>query len=326
MIELLKKHVESAKQIVLFGHYNPDGDALGATLGLKSVLRNMGKEVAVIFPNDFPDNLSWLGGADEVLAFSKNPDKSKEILSLADFMVMLDFNDLSRLNDLEGFIPDTPFAMIDHHPLPKLDTPMSFSDTSASSTCEKLTEIIYDASWDKYIDKDAATALFVGILTDTGRFNHNSSNPKTYRMVANLLEKGVDKDAVIDAVFDSYSENRMRLMGYMLNDKLEVFLENGFALMVLSMADKDKFNYQIGDSEGFVNMPLSIAGITRSVFLQEYEDKVRMSFRSKGDIVINDIATEHFNGGGHKNAAGGTSFETLEKTILKLKMVMGIRS
>lgn len=324
MIELLKKHIEESERIVLFGHLNPDGDAVGATLGLWGVLKKMGKQVKVVLPNDFPDYLSWLDGADEIMIFSKRPEEVKAYLSEVDFMVMLDFNASSRLGKLEEFIPDVPFAMIDHHPSPQYQTPMLFSDVSVSSACEFLTDLLYEMHWDHFIDKDVATSLFVGILTDTGRFNHNSSNPNTYRMVAKLLEKGVEKDMVIDAVFDSFSDNRMRLMGYLLNEKMEVFLEKGLALMTLSLSDKQSFRYQIGDSEGFVNLPLSISGINRSVFLQEFDDKVRLSFRSKGDIAVNQIAAEHFEGGGHKNAAGGTSYESLEKTIEKLKTVMEV--
>jgi len=324
MIKLLKKHIEESENIVLFGHRNPDGDALGATLGLCGVLKAMGKNATVILPNDFPTYLSWLGGANDIMVFSKHPEDTKKVLDAADFMFMLDFNAANRVGDLEEFIPTIPFAVIDHHPMPQFDTPMLFSDTSVSSTCEFLTNIIYDMALDTHIDKAIATALFVGILTDTGRFNHNSSNPQTYRMVANLLEKGVEKDAVIDAVFDSFSESRMRLMGFVLNEKMEVFKDEGLALVALSLAEKEKFQFQAGDAEGFVNLPLSIAGIKKSIFMQEYDGMVRMSFRSKGEVAINTIAAEHFEGGGHRNAAGGVSYESLEKTLEKVKTIFNV--
>lgn len=324
MIKLLKKQIEESNKIVLLGHRNPDGDAMGATLGLCGVLKNMGKEVKVVMPNDFPDYLSWLKGADEAAVFSKQPEETQKVLEEADFMVMLDFNAPSRVGDMEAFIPEIPFAMIDHHPMPSFDTPMLFSDTSVSSTCEYLTSIIYEMGLDQYMDKDVATSLFVGILTDTGRFNHNSSNPQTYRMVANLLEKGVDKDAVIDILFDSSTESRLRLMGFILNEKMEIFPEHGLALIALSMEEKQRFNFQAGDAEGFVNLPLSIVGVERSVFMQEYDDMVRMSFRSKGDNAINTIASEHFSGGGHRNAAGGVSFVSLEETLAKVKTIFEV--
>lgn len=324
MIELLKKHIEESENIVLFGHRNPDGDALGATMGLCGVLKAMGKKVTVVLPNDFPDYLSWLSGADGAMVFSKHPEDTKKVLEAADFMVMLDFNAPNRVGELEEFIPNIPLAMIDHHPSPQFDTPMLFSDTSVSSTCEYLTNIIYEMQLDSYIDKDIATALFVGILTDTGRFNHNSSNPQTYRMVANLLEKGVEKDAVIDAVFDSFSESRMRLMGFVLNEKMEVFPDKGLAIIALSLKEKETFKFQAGDAEGLVNLPLSIAGINKSIFMQEYDGMVRMSFRSKGEHAINHIASEHFEGGGHRNAAGGVSTESLEITLKKVKTIFEV--
>ena len=324
MIKLLKKHIEESEKIVLLGHRNPDGDAMGATLGLCGVLKNMGKQVTVVMPNDFPDYLSWLSGASEVAVFSKQPEDTQKVFEEADFMVMLDFNAPSRVGDMEASIPEIPFAMIDHHPVPSFDTPMLFSDTSVSSTCEYLTKLIYEMELDNFMDKEVATSLFVGILTDTGRFNHNSSNPQTYRMVANLLEKGVDKDAVIDMLFANSTESRMRLMGFILNEKMEIFPEQGLALITLSMEEKQKFNFQAGDAEGFVNLPLSITGIERSVFMQEYEDMVRMSFRSKGENAINIIASEHFSGGGHRNAAGGVSFESLDDTLGKVKTIFEV--
>ena len=324
MIELLRKEIEKAQNIVLFGHRNPDGDALGATMGLRGVLKAMGKTVTIVLPNDFPSYLAWLDGADEAMIFSKHPEDTKKVLELADFMVMLDFNALNRLGELEEFVPAVPFAMIDHHPMPQFETPMLFSDTSVSSTCEYLTNIIYEMELDQHIDKDVATSLFVGILTDTGRFNHNSSNPQTYRMVANLLEKGVDKEAVIDAVFDSFSESRMRLMGFILNDKMAVFLDQGLAIIALSLDEKQQYQYQAGDAEGLVNLPLSIVGINKSIFLQEYDGMVRMSFRSKGEHAINKIAEEHFEGGGHRNAAGGVSYKTLQETLEKVKTIFEV--
>lgn len=324
MIEILKKHIEESKNIVLFGHRNPDGDAMGATMGLWGVLNKMGKNVSVIVPNDFPNYLSWIEGSAEALVFSQKPENTLNAIAKADFAVMLDFNAPNRVGELEEYLPECPIAMIDHHPFPEFETPMLFSDTSVSSTCEYLTNILYDLGLDCYIDKDIATALFVGILTDTGRFNHNSSNPQTYRMVSNLLEKGVEKDLVIDKVFDSFSESRMRLMGYMLNEKMEVFPSQGLALMTLSISEKEKFDFQPGDAEGLVNLPLSIAGIDRSIFMQEYDNMIRMSFRSKGDYAINTIASTHFEGGGHRNAAGGTSHLSLDKTLEKVKTIFEV--
>lgn len=325
MIKKLKEQIEKANNIVLLGHRNPDGDAMGATLAMCGVLRKMNKKATVVVPNAFPDNLAWISGAEDSVVFDKDEDKTKEVLNSADFLMVLDFNSFSRLGPLEEFIPDIPCAMIDHHPFPSIDTPMLFSDTSVSSTCEYLTSLLYELGFDDFIDSAIATSLFVGILTDTGRFNHNSSNPRTYRMVANLLEKGVDKDAVIDNIFDSFTEQRMRLMGFILNEKMQIFPEQELAIVALSMEEKNRFNYKQGDSEGLVNMPLSIDGVNRSVFMQEHDDMVRMSLRSKGDRPINKIASDNFEGGGHPNAAGASSHLTLLETEAKIKSIFGVK-
>lgn len=322
MIEQLKKQIEEAEHVVLLGHLYPDGDAVGATLAMCGVIEAMGKVATVIYPNDFPPYLSWLNGAEHALIFSREPERVKNVLSRADFMIMLDFNDASRLDELQHCLPNLPFAVIDHHPSPAFDTPLLFSNTEVSSTCELLTNLLYQMNMEVYIDQNAATALFVGILTDTGRFSHNSSRPQTYRIVANLLEKGVEKDVVIDRVFDSFSEGRMRLMGYVLNDKMEVFPEKGLSIIALSSEEKKRFNFQSGDAEGLVNMPLSIVEVNCSVFMQEHENLIRMSFRSKGDFQVNKIAAEHFDGGGHPNAAGGTSHLSLEATLTRVKEIL----
>ncbi len=327
MIEKLKQALSGAQKIVLIGHKNPDGDAVGSTLALSSVLTNMGKDVKVIYPTMVPPYLMWLHGAEDAYIYEKNEEQTKIALDWADFLVMLDHNAPSRVGDMEAVLPtDKPLAMIDHHPHPAFETELLFSDTTVSSTCELLTRIIYDMQWENYIDKDAATALFVGIITDTGKFSHNSSNPETYRIVANLLEKDVEKDEVISRIYDDFSEDRMRLMGHLLNNILEVFHKQGLAIMYLSMEDKEKYNYQVGDGEGWVNIPFGIKGVKRSIYMQEYPENIRISFRSKGDIAINEIAAEHFEGGGHKNAAGGTSYESLSKTLDKIKTLFGVKS
>lgn len=306
------------------GHRNPDGDALGSTLAMCGVLRQMGKVATVIVPNECPSYLAWLPLVEEVLVYDNDETAVKASLAEAELLMALDFNAFSRLGEMGDQMPNVPCVMIDHHPYPEIDTPLLFSDTSVSSTCEYTTQILYQLGWDKYIDKDIATSLFVGILTDTGRFNHNSSNPETFRMVANLLEKGMDKEAVMARLFDSSREARMRLMGFVLNEKMQLFPEQGLSLITLSMEEKNRFNYQQGDAEGFVNIPLSIDGIYRSVFMQEHDDIIRMSFRSKGDRPVNEIASTHFGGGGHANAAGGSSEESLDDTLAKVKAVFGV--
>lgn len=323
MIDKLKKQIDKVQNIVLLGHKNPDGDAIGSTMAFKGVLQHLGKKVDVIFPNKYPDYLGWIKGLDESIIFDDDTEKALATLAAAEFVIMLDFNSLIRIDQLGEHIPNVPVAMIDHHPYPDVETPMLFSDTSVSSTCELLTDILYQMQYDCYIEKDEATALFVGIITDTGRFNHNSSNPRTFRMVANLLDKGVDKDGVFDRIFDCFSEKRIRLLGYILNEKMLIYPEQGISIIALSMKEKESFGFKSGDAEGFVNYPLSVVGIGRSIFMQESDDRIRMSFRSK-DIAVNTVASEHFNGGGHAKAAGGTSFASLDETVAKVKEIFGI--
>lgn len=324
MIDLLKTRIEESQDIVLLGHRNPDGDCTGATLAMQQVLTAMGKRSQVILPNAIPDYLRWLQGANEILDYAKHPEEVKTALQKADLLMALDFNAFSRLDEMQEYLPTCPCVMVDHHPDPQIDSDLLFSDTSVSSTCELITSLLFQMGYEHYLDVHGAAALFTGILTDTGRFNHNSSNPQTYRIVADLLAYGVDKDAIIDRVFDSYTEKRMRLMGFALSERMEVFKSKNMAIISLSLSDKERFNFQQGDGEGLVNMPLSIKGIRCSVFMQEYEDRIRMSFRSKGDFAVNAIANEHFNGGGHRNAAGGTSFDSLTLTLAKVKDVFGL--
>lgn len=315
-IQVLKHIIQDNENIVIVPHVNPDGDAIGASLALWHLLKNYGKNPTVIIPNSFPEFLEWLEGSKEIIDYSLNKQNAEKIIVQADSVFCLDFNDLKRsdgLKDLlENFEGDT--ILIDHHPNPKSKYDLMFSYPEISSTCELLYRLIEYIELEDYINKEAATAIFTGMMTDTGNFSYNASAPKTYRIVAKLLEKGIDKDYIHSSVFHTFSADRWRLIGYALQQKMKILPELKTGYIVLSKEELEQFNFQPGDTEGLVNYPLNIKGIRFAVLMIEKDDLVKMSFRSKGVFNTNLFAGKYFNGGGHINASGGKSLQSLENT------------
>lgn len=305
--------------IALVVHVNPDGDALGSALALNRLLTKMGHNCLVIAPNDFPAFLKWMPGAPEICLLSENPQRASGFLENADMVFVVDFNEPKRITHLaHAYTSSRAFrVLIDHHPAPVLDADCVYSDISASSTAELVYRFLGEGDLMSFSDRETAACLFTGIMTDTGCFSHNSSDPRTYMTVAALLGQGIDKDAIYHAVYDNYSAARMHLLGFMLHEKLVVLPEYNSAYMVLSRDDQTRFDFRVGDSEGFVNFPLSIAGIRFSVLFMEKEDQVKVSLRSRGSFAVNDLSRKYFNGGGHRNAAGGESFDSLADTIAR---------
>jgi phosphoesterase RecJ-like protein len=298
----------AAHHIIIVAHQNPDGDAMGASLGLYNVLQTLHKQVTVIMPNESPSFLAWMPGADQVINYQAKTDIAKQIFSTADMLVMVDFNCSPRVKDMEPLLNafKGTRVMIDHHPYP--DTTIAnilISNTEVSSSCELMYQIMADAGWSAAINQQAASCLYTGIMTDTGGLNHNSSRPETYHVVANLLEKGINKDEIHKLVFHSNSINRMRLLGYCLSQKLVLVPEHQAAYITLTAKELTDFNHQPGDSEGFVNYPLGIEGINVSALFIERDKQIKVSLRSRGDIAVNKMSEKYFNGGGHNNAAGG---------------------
>lgn len=310
-VQLAQKFSEkalAANHIIIVAHQNPDGDAMGASLGLYNVLKTLHKQVTVIMPNEFPSFLAWMPGADCVLNYKAQTDIVTRYFNEADLLVMVDFNCSVRVKEMEPLLNSFSGerVMIDHHPYP--DTSIAnlvISDVEVSSSCELMYRIVADAGWSAAINKDAASCFYTGIMTDTGGLNHNSSRPATYHVVANLLEKNIDKDEIHKLVFHSNSINRMRLLGYCLSQKLVLVPEHGAAYITLTAQELIAYNHQPGDSEGFVNYPLGIEGINVSAFFMERDDLIKVSLRSRGDVAVNKMSETYFNGGGHHNAAGG---------------------
>ena len=315
---------QSPKELLILTHKNPDGDAVGSSLGLMHFLSDLGHNCKVLVPNNFPVFLSWLPGAESIYIFEKDQELGKALLNKADVIFCLDFNSLSRISVIEQFIRATTCrrVLIDHHPQPDNDFDIKISNTGVSSTAELVYHAIEQCGFGDKISSNMATCFYTGIMTDTGNFSHNSSQPETFQAASALLSKGIDKDRIYSGIFHSHSFNRMRLMGYSLNDKLKYFPEFNTAYISLSLRDLESFGFQPGDTEGFVNLPLSIDGVKFSALFIEKEELIKVSLRSKGNFDVNALARKHFKGGGHKNAAGGESRISLDGTLQKFEKLL----
>ena len=284
------------KSFAIITHRSPDGDCIGAALAVKHYLETQGKKAIAIVPDDYPNSMMWLPSADQVLVANEQLELVTTVLADADVLIMVDFNTPSRMGSaLEEVVKglSKPTLLFDHHPFPDADVNVLVSDTSVSSTCELLYRVFY--SLNATLNTNCATCLLTGMVTDTGGFSYNSSSPDFFAIVGALLQLGADKDVVFDKVFNSNSENRTRLMGYATSQKMETFYDFQTAIITLDKDDLERFSFMPGDTEGFVNIPLSIEGITKSIFVVEKVDGVKMSFRSKGDFAINTFASKYYN-------------------------------
>lgn len=307
-LDVLSKLISEAGCITILTHPNPDGDAVGSSIGFMLIMKSLGKEVYSVIPNSFPDFLGWMEEADQCLNYEQNPSLVAEVISKSDLIFCLDFNAISRLNGLGELVKgvDVPKVLVDHHLFPEDEFVLQFSELAVSSTSELVYHIVKALGYRSHISVGAAEALYTGIMTDTGSFSYASSNPATFHVVADLLELKIKKDKIHQSVYNTFSEERMRLMGYCLSEKMVVFKEYKTAYIALTLKDLNKFKYKSGDTEGIVNLPLSIHDVNVSVLFTEQSDgSVKMSLRSKGEFSVNDFSRKYFYGGGHKNAAGG---------------------
>ena len=319
----IQKLIEKNKSISIISHFNPDGDAIGAVLAMYHYLKTLpGKTLNMYVPDDFPDYLKWMPESEKIYICDKNNVKALEEIKKSDLIFFLDFNHTSRIPCLRETVLNlnADKILIDHHPKPEQFANIIISETKVSSTSELLFTIIKELGGK--ITIPIAECLFTGIMTDTGGFSHNSSNYGTYEIVANLLKTGINKNHIFDNIYHNYSADRMKLMGYCLHSKMKVFPEYQTAYISLTKKELEEFNFKTGDTEGFVNMPLSIKGIKASALFIEKDNMIKTSFRSKGDLAINEIARKYFNGGGHKNAAGGEYYGTMEETVKRFIEIM----
>jgi phosphoesterase RecJ-like protein len=314
----LRQLLSSPRKVAIVSHKSPDGDAIGSSLGLYHYLNTKGHSVQVIMPNDYPTFLKWMPGTDKVVIHEGNEKNAEALVNDAEVLFCLDFNTPNRAFGLEEVIRNSKNVkvMIDHHPQPDGFVDFMLSDTSSCSTAQ-LIHRFATIMGDSIPNKESGECLYTGIMTDSGSFRFPSTTAETHRIVADLMDLGVRNDEVYNLVNNTSSEHRLRLLGYCIDDKLSVIKQFGTAYISLSMEEKKRFHFQSGDTEGTVNYPLSIEGIVFSAIFIEAEDQVKISFRSIGDFDVNEFSRVNFEGGGHRNAAGGRSDLSLKETIDK---------
>ena len=323
-IQGLKQLLSDSEKIVITCHVSPDGDAIGSSLALYLLLKKLGKEVAVITPDQPLLSLRHLSGWRDIIAYSKYPDFGGTKISEADLIFCLDYNSLYRIDRMKDAVADAKAkkVMIDHHLDPEPFCDLTISYPVMTSTCELLFHTICELALFGEVDKECAECIYTGMMTDTGNFSYNSNVPDLYIMIAELLNKGIDKDRLYTLAMNTNSESRVRLMGYATGEKMELFPENRVALITLTREELKRFGYQKGDTESLVNVPLSIPTVNWSVFLREDADYIKVSTRSKGEFEVNRVCENYFNGGGHKNAAGGEFFGTMEEAVATFHKVL----
>jgi phosphoesterase RecJ-like protein len=324
LVRLKKLLAQKYGKVTIITHINADGDAIGSSLGLLRILTHAGFECRVVVPNPYPGFLQWLPGNEMIYILTQDEPLIVDWIQKSRLVFFLDFNDPARIKSLfdQAAGSGAFITLVDHHPEPKIKAHCQVSDTRVSSTAELVYRWIHKTGLSKFIDCDVATCLYAGIMTDTGCFSYNSSTPETYHIVADLLLYGIDKDRIYYRIYDNFSCDRMRLLGLGLNERLEFFPEYRTAMIWLCHDDLKKYNFRTGDSEGFVNYPLSIKGIRFSAFFIEREDHIKVSFRSKGNFPVNKFSADYFNGGGHLNASGGESYDSLEATLQKFRLLL----
>jgi phosphoesterase RecJ-like protein len=316
-IQKSKKLIEKYDRIVIVTHLSPDGDAVGSSLALYHFLMEVGKLVNVIVPDELPDFLKWMNASNGIITGNSKEDLARETIEAAELIFCLDFNALKRIDRLAPYVEQSsaPKIMIDHHPYPDNFATITISHPEISSTSELIFRFICRMGMFDYLDKNCAECIYAGMMTDTGAFTYNSNTPAIYYIISELLIKGIDKDAIYSKVYNNYTEYRLRLQGYILYEKMKIWREYKTSIITLTQDEQKKFKFRKGDSEGFVNIPLSIENVIFSIFIKEDEDLVRLSFRSKGQFPTNEFAAEVFNGGGHLNASGGEFYGKLEDAV-----------
>ncbi|MDR0559757.1 MAG: bifunctional oligoribonuclease/PAP phosphatase NrnA [Prevotellaceae bacterium] len=324
-IKQLQDLIADSKNITIITHVNPDGDAVGSSVGWQTFLKEQGVKSTVIVPNHFPNFLKWIKGSENIVVNYSEREKCENLLKNSDLIFCLDFNNLSRLNSIGQLIQslDTKKVLIDHHVgTCENDFTLTFSKVPLSSTSEAVYEIIRGITKQTSVSQEIAEALYAGIMTDTGEFSH-SCNSCLFRTVADLMDCGIDRNRIHSLVYGSFSENRMRLQGYCIHKKMEVLPEYKTAYISLTLNELDKFKFEPGDTEGFVNIPLNIKDIELSAFFVESKEGfIKVSLRSTGEFSVDSMARKYFNGGGHKNASGGKLYTSLDKAVSIFKSIL----
>lgn len=319
-IKAFQQFLSVPRKVLIVTHFKPDADALGSSLGLAGYLKKKKHAVKVVTPSDYPEFLNWLPGNSDVVIFNREKIKDFEgEVSTSDIIFCLDFSSLKRINELGDLVEQSPAkkVLIDHHLQPEQFADFIQWDDKAASTAELVYDLINELHDDHYVDSDIANCLYAGLMTDTGGFRHSNTTKKVFETAAALVDHGADPAMVSKLIYDTNTLERMRLMGFVLNEKLNVLPEYRTAYIALKMEDLKKYSSQTGDTEGLVNFGLSVKGVKLAVLIAERKENVKLSFRSLGEFSVNDFARKHFNGGGHKNAAGGQTTLSFEETVKK---------
>jgi bifunctional oligoribonuclease and PAP phosphatase NrnA len=320
-IEILKQRISSANNILITTHTGPDGDAVGSSLGFYHYLNNKCKNVKVVVPTVVPGFLTWLSLSELILVHEKKREESEAAARDADLIICLDFNETKRAGRYQSLIDDSSAykVLIDHHLGEPQWPDLNLSVVGASSTCELVFDVLYELegrSMD-FLTRELAECIYTGLLTDTGNFQFSATTPKVHLLAAHLMEAGVKPDEVHNFVNNSFTENRLKFFGYCINKKLKFVNDKKLAYMFVSSKELKEFNIQAGGTEGLVNEPMKIESVDISVLFKQDEDRIKISFRSKRDIDVSKFASKYFEGGGHLNASGGVSFESMQETERK---------
>ena len=321
---ILDQVVSKPQRFSVITHVNPDGDAIGSSLAFSQLLRKLGHDAEVMVSNDFPAFLAWMPGASGIHIYEKEGDICNHILENSDYVVMLDFNNFSRAGLIQEKLKNlyTPKILIDHHRDPDEDCFLGvLSETQVSSTAELVAKTIFHFG-EHYLDDAIATNILVGIVTDTGSFAHSVFHPQTFSICAKMIEFSASYNKIHQLVYDTFSEDRLRLLGYSISNKMEVLDDYATAIISLNKEELARFNYQVGDTEGVVNYPLSMKKMVMSVLVTERQGVIRLSFRSKGNFSVHELAKKYFNGGGHTNAAGGTLTCSMDEALDLLHRIL----
>jgi phosphoesterase RecJ-like protein len=324
-IASLTELLAQPKKIVITTHHKPDGDAMGSSLGLYNYLIQLGHSVRVITPTDYPQYLSWMPGNDEVIIYTENLKEAAAFIAGAEIIFCLDFNALSRINEMGGLVGKSGAlkVLIDHHMEPEDFADYCYWDITACATAQLVHRLIVkELKHKELVNKDVASCLYAGIMTDSASFSLPNTTSEVHRVTAELMDAGAVNWQIYDLVYNNSPENRLRFLGLCLSERLEVLYEYNTAIIVVTKQDLYKYSILTGETEGIVNYALSIAGIRLAAFIVERHDKVKLSLRSKGDIPVNDICKKYFNGGGHRNASGGTSTNSLEQVVNQFKLIL----
>lgn len=324
-IQELYPLLSTPRKVVITSHQKPDADAMGSSLGLYHFLKSIGHEVTVVSPTNWAGWLNWMPGVKEVIDFELNREKVANLLNETEWLFCLDFNIFHRTKNLAPLLADFKGTriLIDHHREPdEVNFDYGVSDTGKSSTCEMIFDLIVDSGNREAIKSPISECLYAGVMADTGSFRFQSAHAGVHRMVADLKEAGLNHTKVHENIYDNFLENRLRFIGHILSNRMDISYEYNTALISISKKDLLRYQIRTGDTEGLVNYPLSIQGIKMAALVIDRDEERKWSFRSKDDFDVNTFARQHFEGGGHFNAAGGRSSESLEDTVIKFKKVI----